>query len=84
MVYISRNHNVDAINDIFILDLWKEELNKKRSTILSHDNINVNLDMYSLGARLGAVRALKKLDNDFSTQTNLNDIYGSFRKLEVD
>jgi hypothetical protein len=63
--------------------LWKEELQAARGILLSHDKMEVNLDMYSTKAREGAVSALKE---GFSCKKS-NDIMGvtgSFRKLEVD
>lgn len=50
--------------------------------------MRVNLDMYSVKAREGAVSALKKIgcatDGETAAESNLSGLQGSFRKLEVD
>ncbi|GFG36251.1 hypothetical protein Cfor_01382 [Coptotermes formosanus] len=66
-----------------MIALWKQELQAARGILLSHDQMEVRLDMYSAKAREGAVSALKE---GFTCKKG-NDIMGvtgSFRKLEVD
>lgn len=63
--------------------LWKQELQAARGILLSHDKMEVCLDMYSAKAREGAVSALKE---GFTCKkgSEMMGISGSFRKLEVD
>lgn len=57
----------------------------KQPILLSNDQMRVNLEMYSVKAREGAISALKQLH--CASSENDKTIYGlqgSFRKLEVD
>ena len=69
--------------------LWKEELRTSRKKILAHDEMQVNITMFTEQARIGAISALKA-GNLLCSQHNQNGITdikglsGSFRKLEVD
>jgi hypothetical protein len=63
--------------------LWKKELQAARGILLSHDKMEVRLDMYSAKAREGAVSALKE-GFTCMKNTDMLGITGSFRKLEVD
>lgn len=69
-----------------MVELWKKELEAKRTTLLDNDKIMINLSMYSQGAQDGSVVALKSPINscDSSEDTNVYGLQGSFRKLEVD
>ncbi|KAK9500677.1 hypothetical protein O3M35_001900 [Rhynocoris fuscipes] len=64
-----------------MIELFKKELEAARPTLLSHDEMKVKLELFSEGAKVGAVSALKNNScNPFK-----NDVLsGSFRKLEVD
>ena len=63
--------------------IWKKELALKRNLILSHDQLEVRVEMYSPKAREGAVSALRE---GFTVKKDDGMTYmmGSFRKLEVD
>lgn len=57
--------------------------------ILSHDQMEVNLEMFTEQARCGAVSALRPGNMFVSAhkqdgQTDIKGLSGSFRKLEVD
>lgn len=69
-----------------MIELWKKELEARRTTILDNDKIMINLSMYSQGAQEGSVVALKSPINscDASEDANVYGLQGSFRKLEVD
>lgn len=72
-----------------MIALWKEELQALRPKILSHDQMEVNLDMFTEQARSGAVSALRAGNMLVSThkqdgKTDIKGLSGSFRKLEVD
>lgn len=64
-----------------MIELFKKELTAARSTLLSHDEMKVRLELFSEGAKVGAVSALK--NNGCSPYKN-DLLTGSFRKLEVD
>ncbi|XP_073973868.1 clavesin-1-like [Rhodnius prolixus] len=64
-----------------MIELFKKELAATRSTLLSHDDMKVRLELFSEGAKVGAVSALK--NNSCSPYKN-DILSGSFRKLEVD
>lgn len=67
------------------IELWKDEVAAKQEIVLNNDKMRVNLNMYSLKAREGAVSALKQLNCASSDgDANLYGLQGSFRKLEVD
>lgn len=56
-------------------------------TLLSHDKMRVNLELYSEKAREGAVSALKQgfgCSDIGPNDSTMYGITGSFRKLEVD
>lgn len=54
----------------------------------NNDKMRVNLEMYSVKAREGAISALRQLHctpaEDKKNEANLYGLQGSFRKLEVD
>lgn len=68
---------------------WKEELKASRKRILAHDDMQVNLAMFTEQARVGAISALRA-GNMLCSQhsqngaTDIKGLSGSFRKLEVD
>lgn len=67
--------------------MWKEELKAANKLLLSHDQMEVNENMFSQKAREGAVSALKRTtvgscgSEDYDA---LQGVIGNFRKLEVD
>ncbi|XP_054275530.1 clavesin-2-like [Macrosteles quadrilineatus] len=63
-----------------MIALWKEELLASRDRILGHDKMKVRLELFSEGARAGAVSALR--NNSCGPQSDI--LAGSFRKLQVD
>ncbi|XP_034254634.1 alpha-tocopherol transfer protein-like [Thrips palmi] len=72
-----------------MIALWKEELRALRPKIMSHDQMEVNLDMFTEQARSGAISALRTGNMLVSThkqdgKTDIKGLSGSFRKLEVD
>lgn len=68
------------------LELWKSEMATKQPILLSNDKMRVNLEMYSVKAREGAISALKQLHcaSTGKSDKGLYGLQGSFRKLEVD
>lgn len=67
--------------------MWKAELVAHQTILLNNDKMRVNLAMYSIKAREGAVSALNLKVNENSENGNDPTTYGlqgSFRKLEVD
>lgn len=72
-------------NAFFILDLWKKEAMAKREVLLSHDTMEVKLDLYTTAEREGALGALKHSIGCGKEEDNYTyGVRGSFRKLEVD
>lgn len=70
-----------------MIELWKKELLDMTPTLLSHDKMRVNLELYSEKAREGAVSALKQgfgCSDIGPNDSTMYGITGSFRKLEVD
>ncbi|KAF4527334.1 hypothetical protein B566_EDAN001111 [Ephemera danica] len=69
-----------------MMALWREEMAQTRSRILSHDQMKVNLNMYSEAERIGTVSALKHPlgSNCGKASKTPFGVNGSFRKLEVD
>ncbi|XP_049885346.1 alpha-tocopherol transfer protein-like [Pectinophora gossypiella] len=71
-----------------MIELWKEELAKKRDTLLLNDKMAVRLEMYSEAAREGAISALRAGANTCAGADAVGDamrgLTGNFRKLEVD
>ncbi|KAJ0183618.1 hypothetical protein K1T71_000041 [Dendrolimus kikuchii] len=71
-----------------MIELWKQELAKKRDILLLNDKMAVRLEMYSEAAREGAISALRAGLNTCSGADAVGDamrgLTGNFRKLEVD
>lgn len=74
-----------------MIELFKKELEEKRSLILSHDTMTVRFEMYPEAVRLGSTRSLQiPLDSPPEAFEEKLDMYGmsgaqgSFRKLEID
>lgn len=72
-----------------MIESFKKELEEKRDQLLSHDEMNVKLELYPQPIREGSVRALKKSIDGFAESINKNlefygSVQGSFRKLEID
>ncbi|XP_052752424.1 alpha-tocopherol transfer protein-like [Galleria mellonella] len=71
-----------------MIDLWKQELEKNRDTLLLNDKMAVRLEMYSEAAREGAVSALRSGAKTCAGADAVGDamrgLTGNFRKLEVD
>ncbi|CAH1390729.1 unnamed protein product [Nezara viridula] len=63
-----------------MIELFKQELEAKRQTLIDNDKMEVCLDLFPENAKAGAVSALKAGCN----QGQSNFHCGSFRKLEVD
>lgn len=59
-----------------MIDLWKQEMLKKREQILKNAKMSVKEDMFSESAKQGRVSAL--------TNHNHHHMVGSFRQLTVD
>ncbi|KAG8268234.1 alpha-tocopherol transfer protein-like isoform X1 [Homalodisca vitripennis] len=64
-----------------MIALWKKELLAARPQLLAHDEMRVRLELFSEGARAGAVSALR---NNGSCNPQTDVLAGSFRKLQVD
>lgn len=55
------------------------------STLMSHDRMAVNEEMFTIRAREGAVSALKRNTTTCGSEDDsLTGVTGNFRKLEVD
>ncbi|XP_013184856.1 alpha-tocopherol transfer protein-like [Amyelois transitella] len=71
-----------------MIELWKEELARKRDILLLNDKMAVRLEMYSEAAREGAVSALRAGVKTCAGADAVGDamrgLTGNFRKLEVD
>lgn len=71
-----------------MVESFKKELEEKRDTLLSHDEMLVKLELYPQPIREGSVRSLKKTIDTFADIIDMKkDSYGlqgSFRKLEID
>ncbi|XP_072931320.1 alpha-tocopherol transfer protein-like [Epargyreus clarus] len=71
-----------------MIEMWKEELAKKRDILLLNDKMSVRLEMYSDAAREGAISALRAGANTCAGADAVGDamrgLTGNFRKLEVD
>ncbi|XP_004933182.1 alpha-tocopherol transfer protein-like isoform X2 [Bombyx mandarina] len=71
-----------------MIELWKEQLAKKRDMVLLNDKMSVRLEMYSEAAREGAISALRSGANTCAGADAVGDamrgLTGNFRKLEVD
>lgn len=63
------------------VDLWKEEMLVVRPQLLAHDDMKMRLELFSEGAKSGAVSALRK---GGSCAPHTDVLAGSFRKLQVD
>lgn len=70
---------------------WQKYLEEQRQTLISHDKMTVQFDLYPEAVRLGSARALKiPLDAPAEAFEMKKDLYGmsgttgSFRKLEID
>jgi hypothetical protein len=68
-----------------ISELWKKEVMMHHPTLMSHDLMEVDENLFSAKAKEGAVSALKRGGvNCGSEGDSLCGITGNFRKLEVD
>ncbi|CRL06985.1 CLUMA_CG019986, isoform B [Clunio marinus] len=74
-----------------MIEMFKKELEAKRDVLLSHDEMNVRLELYPESVRQGSTRSLKiplsAPDSAFDEKKDLigmKGIQGSFRKLEID
>ncbi|XP_017770676.1 PREDICTED: alpha-tocopherol transfer protein-like [Nicrophorus vespilloides] len=68
-----------------MIHLWKQELKDSHKTLISHDSMEVNENLFSPQAREGAVSALKRnMVNCGNERDSIFGITGNFRKLEVD
>ncbi|XP_068619992.1 alpha-tocopherol transfer protein-like [Battus philenor] len=71
-----------------MIELWKIELASKRDILLLNDKMAVRLELYSEGAREGAISALRAGKNGCAANETVGDamrgLTGNFRKLEVD
>lgn len=69
-----------------MITLWKEEMANAHPTLMSHDKMAVNEEMYSAQAREGAVSALRsnRINCGSEDSDAMYGITGNFRKLEVD
>lgn len=74
-----------------MIEMFKLELEAKRDLLLSHDNMNVRVELYPEAVLLGSARALKvPLDAPVEAFEQKKDMFGmnglpgSFRKLEID
>ncbi|XP_041987482.1 alpha-tocopherol transfer protein-like [Aricia agestis] len=71
-----------------MIELWKEEMEAKRDTLLMNDKMAVRLELYSEAAREGAISALRAGANTCAGADAVGDamrgLTGNFRKLEVD
>lgn len=75
-----------------MIEHFKLELESKREILMSHDRMNVRLEMYSEAVRLGKVSSLKvpidsQTDDAPKVKTEIKEmsgLSGSFRKLEFD
>lgn len=64
---------------------WIEEVAPKRDILLSHDQMQVNLEMYTAKEREGACGALKhSLGCGKEEENTTYGKQGTFRKLQVD
>ncbi|KAF7265331.1 alpha-tocopherol transfer protein-like [Rhynchophorus ferrugineus] len=68
-----------------MIELWKEELKKSHPTLMSHDEMAVNEELFSRREKEGAVSALKRNGVSCGSEKDaLCGVTGNFRKLEVD
>lgn len=71
-----------------MIAMFKLELDAMRDVLLSHDQMQVKLDLYPLSVREGSVRSLKNNIDSFCDAIDLKQeaygVNGSFRKLEID
>ncbi|XP_044732005.1 alpha-tocopherol transfer protein-like [Chrysoperla carnea] len=67
-----------------MIKIFKKELHETRDTIMSHDLMEVNVEMYSEKAREGAVSALRREVSCGAVGDMMQGVTGNFRKLEVD
>ncbi|CAH1366969.1 hypothetical protein MTP99_008214 [Tenebrio molitor] len=68
-----------------MIELWKKEVMMHHPTLMSHDLMEVDENLFSAKAKEGAVSALKRGGvNCGSEGDSLCGITGNFRKLEVD
>lgn len=64
---------------------FKKELFDANPTLLSHDKMEANEDLFSHQAKIGAVSALKRTGTNCGSEgDSIYGITGNFRKLEVD
>lgn len=74
------------MNDM--IAMFKLELDAMRSVLLSHDQMQVKLELYPQSVREGSVRSLKHNIDSFCDALDLKQetygVNGSFRKLEID
>jgi len=64
---------------------WKKELYAHHKILMSHDEMQVDENLFSAKAKEGAVSALKRnLVNCGSEEDQVFGVTGNFRKLEVD
>lgn len=74
------------MNDM--ISMFKLELDAMRSVLLSHDQMQVKLELYPQSVREGSVRSLKNNIDSFCDALDLKQetygVNGSFRKLEID
>ncbi|XP_023027386.1 alpha-tocopherol transfer protein-like [Leptinotarsa decemlineata] len=68
-----------------MIELWKKELVNAHPTLMSHDKMAVNEELFSAKAKEGAVSALKRNAVSCGSEgDSLCGISGNFRRLEVD
>jgi hypothetical protein len=71
-----------------MIQSFKKELEAKRETLLSHDEMSVKIELYPQAIREGSVRSLKSTienwNENFDKSREIYGVQGSFRKLEID